>query len=158
MAYIKFFTELSMKDIPLVGGKNASLGEMIQQLKTLDPEMRMRIPLGFAITTKGYWDHLEKNRLVPELKNILGQLDNDRSITHVQNVGAAARALIYDAPLPTELASEIVTAYEQLSAHYDQDAIDVAVRSSATAEDLPHASFAGQQDTYLNVKGKYRAA
>ncbi len=153
MSYIKFFTELSMKDIPLVGGKNASLGEMIQQLKTLDPENRMRIPSGFAITTKGYWDHLEHSKLVPQLKNILDQLENDVSISRIQKVGAAARALIYDAPFPAELAAEIITAYEQLSTHYNQDTTDVAVRSSATAEDLPHASFAGQQDTYLNVKG-----
>ena len=107
----------------------------------------MRIPLGFAITTKGYWEHLEQNRLVPQLKN--NRSVSYTSITQVQKVGAAARTLIYDAPPPTELASEIMTAYEQLSALYEHDAVYVAVRSSATAEDLPHASFAGQQDLIL---------
>ncbi len=155
MEYIKFYTELSMKDVPLVGGKNASLGEMIQHLMALDPEHKMRIPLGFAITTQAYWDHLEQNKLVPQMRSILAQLERDSSITHVQKVGASLRALIDEAPLPDELMTEILMAYEQLASHYEKENIDVAVRSSATAEDLPHASFAGQQDTYLNIKGSH---
>ena len=154
MSYIKFFTDLSMKDVPLVGGKNASLGEMIQQLRTLDPQSNIRIPLGFAVTVDAYWDHLEKNNLIPQMKKIMAELEVSTSVPHIQKAGKAVRELIYNAPLDKDIAAEICTGYEQLSAHYNQENIDVAVRSSATAEDLPHASFAGQQETYLNITGE----
>jgi pyruvate,water dikinase len=155
MRYIKFFTDLSMKDVPLVGGKNASLGEMVQHLTKLDPQSKLRIPLGFAITTKGYTDYIEQNELIPRMKKLLGQLENDSSIPSIQKIGAALRTLMYEAPLPHDLTLEILAAYEKLSLGYETENIDVAVRSSATAEDLPHASFAGQQDTYLNVQGPH---
>ena len=154
MNYIKFFSELSMKDVPLVGGKNASLGEMVRQLKTLDPKGRMRVPLGFAITVKAYWDHVEKNKLLPQMKKLLSDLDTHTSVSHIQTVGKDLRNLIYKVPLPQECVDEIKLAYRQLSATYHQDFSDVAIRSSATAEDLPHASFAGQQETYLNINGE----
>jgi pyruvate,water dikinase len=153
MSYIKFFTDISMKDIGHVGGKNASLGEMIHQLKTLDPEKKLRIPLGFAVTTQGYWDHLEDNGLITQMKSILVHFEKQVSISDVQSLGISLRRMIYEAPLPQNLTLELVDAYDQLSAHYGEKALDVAVRSSATAEDLPHASFAGQQDTFLNIKG-----
>lgn len=154
MSSIKFFTHLSMKDLSSVGGKNASLGEMIQQLKTLDPQSKIRIPLGFATTVDAYWQHLEQNNLVPRMKKAMDTLGESSSIKTIQQVGQTVRNLIYEAPLPVELATEICVGYEQLSAHYNQENLDVAVRSSATAEDLPHASFAGQQDTFLNITGE----
>ncbi len=148
MKYIKFFTEVSQKDIDLVGGKNASLGEMISNLTSL----KIKVPMGFAITVKGYWDHLEHSNLVPRMKENIA-LIKDHSVETVQKVGHMIRELIYTAPLPDELAKEIISAYKELSKMYNQPVIDVAIRSSGTAEDLPRASFAGQQDTYLNIKG-----
>lgn len=152
MHYIKFLTDLSMEDLPTVGGKNASLGQMIQQLQQAGSSIR--IPLGYAVTVEGYWDHLEQNNLMPQMKKIIAALEVSTAIPQIQKVGKAIRDLIYSAPLPTDLAAEIITGYEQLSAHYNVNDLDVAVRSSATAEDLPHASFAGQQETYLNIRGK----
>ncbi len=151
MTYIRLLSNLSMKDLPLVGGKNASLGEMIQQLQQVGD---IRIPLGFAITVKGYWHHLQENNLIPEMKKIMEPLKNNSDIPTVQRVGKALRDVMYEAPLPEDLVTEIRRAYEQLSSEYHVDNVDVAVRSSATAEDLPHASFAGQQETYLNICGE----
>ena len=149
MDYITFFSDITMADAGLVAPKNASLGEMIRQLQPKG----IRIPLGFAITVKAYWKHLEANNLIPEMKKIIHQLENKTDIGAVQQAGKALRSLIYNAPLPDQIADEITKAYNLLAQQYDQTHIDVAIRSSATAEDLPTASFAGQQDSFLNVQG-----
>ncbi len=149
MDYIKKFEEIRMADIGQVGGKNASLGEMISNLS----KRGIKIPTGFAITAKGYWRFLEHNNLVPELKKLLSALLDYTDIKAIANVGSAVRAKILQGSIPDDLAAEIVAAYKDLSKHYNQENCDVAVRSSATAEDLPTASFAGQQESYLNISG-----
>ncbi|MCL4361019.1 phosphoenolpyruvate synthase [Candidatus Dependentiae bacterium] len=148
MKYIKLFKDTGINDIAIVGGKNASIGEMIQHLSSLG----IRIPQGFAITSESYWHHLKSNHLISRLKQIAQQLEFPIDVSVLQQVGQEIRKLIYDAPLPQDLEKEIVQAYEELCKIYKPNC-DVAVRSSATAEDLPSASFAGQQETYLNVKG-----
>ncbi len=150
MNYIKPFKELGIDDIPLVGGKNASLGEMIQALS----KRGLRIPDGFAITAQGYWHFLEDNQLIDKLKQLASQLNDISDIKLLQRVGHDMRAVIEAGAMPADLRKEIITAYHMLSDEYDAKDVDVAVRSSATAEDLPEASFAGQQDTYLNVHGE----
>lgn len=149
MEYIRFFEELSMKDVPLVGGKNASLGYMVSQLQ----QFGIQVPQGFAITADAYWYVLEYNKIIPELKSLMAHLkkSNDENL---QTIGAQVRSLIASAILPKDLEQQIAQAYKILSDRYKHKNVDVAVRSSATAEDLPTASFAGQQDTYLNIKGK----
>ena len=148
MEYIRFFEEIGIEDIALVGGKNASLGEMY---RTLRP-MGVRVPNGFAITAQAYRDLLDRNHAWPELHRILdGLLPNQ--VADLARRGKAARELIYGLELPDQLKQEILTAYGRLRAEYG-DHLSLAVRSSATAEDLPTASFAGQQDTYLNVSGE----
>ncbi len=149
MKYIKKFEQLRQEDVPLVGGKNASLGQMIGQLIAKG----LRIPDGFAITAPAYWYFLEHNNLVEPLKRTLGQLKDPYDLAMLNKVGSQARSLIESGTMPNDLAQEIVIAYKALSAAYKQKEADVAVRSSATAEDLPTASFAGQQETYLNVRG-----
>jgi pyruvate, water dikinase len=147
--YIKFFDELTMKDVALVGGKNASLGEMIHQLK----ELAIKVPQGFAVTSDAYWYFLERNNLQKPMQELLSRVTgNDLEV--LQQVGERVRNLIEQATIPEDLAQEIIVAYKELSQRYQQQSIDVAVRSSATAEDLPGASFAGQQETYLNVQGE----
>src|SRR6478672_3227067 len=134
-ALVLLFDEVGIADIPLVGGKNASLGEMIQQLS---PE-GVRVPNGFATTAYAYRYFIQSADLeVEDLQNL-------------RQKGKQARALILDTPFPRELQAAIADAYEKLCDRYG-DSTDVAVRSSATAEDLPDASFAGQQETYLNVQ------
>ncbi|WP_051347284.1 phosphoenolpyruvate synthase [Thiomicrorhabdus chilensis] len=145
--FIRFFAELGIDDIPLVGGKNASLGEMYQSLVP----QGVPIPNGFAITSAAYRAILDENDLLNTLHEILDPLDSD-STQDLQRRGAQARELLYNAKLPDALYQEMVDAYETLVAEYDHT-ISLAVRSSATAEDLPTASFAGQQDTYLNISG-----
>lgn len=140
---------MNLEDTPLVGAKNASLGQMIQQLQPAG----IKVPLGFAVTVKGYWDHLQQNNLIPRMKKIIEGLDSRRGIASVQAAGKDLRDLIYNAPLPQSLIQEITQAYATLSEQYNSTALDVAIRSSATAEDLPNASFAGQQESYLNIKG-----
>ena len=149
MKYIKFFDEIHMKDSALVGGKNASLGEMINQLKNKG----IRIPQGFAITSKAYWYYLDYNGLIGPMKEIISQLTDILNMKLLQKIGSSMRAIIENATVPDDLAKEIIEAYHDLSAQYTMKNCDVAVRSSATAEDLPTASFAGQQDTFLNVIG-----
>jgi len=149
MQYIRFFNELSMDDVPLVGGKNASLGYMVSQMNNAG----IRVPYGFAITADAYWYVLEYNHLLPTLKELMSALHAEASSAYNRNIGAKVRAAISSATMPPDLAEQIAKAYAALSAHYNQKAADVAVRSSATAEDLPTASFAGQQETYLNIKG-----
>ena len=147
MKYIKWFREIGMEDLPLVGGKNASLGEMF---RALTPK-GIQVPDGFAITVDAYWDLLEHNNLRERIREILEGLDTS-DMEDLSTRGKRVRDLIYYSNFPEELEQEIREAYAQLCEEYGPDT-DVAVRSSATAEDLPDASFAGQQDTYLNIKG-----
>ncbi len=146
--FIRWFNTLSMKDISLVGGKNASLGQMIQDLASHN----IPIPNGFAITADAYWYYLTYNHLEPKIKAILKALKKD-DISSLKKIGKKIRTLLAHGVMPDDLASEIVESYELLSKEYKTKQCDVAVRSSATAEDLPTASFAGQQETYLNIRG-----
>ena len=148
MRYIIQFKDISIKDVPLVGGKNASLGEMFSKLS----DKGIRVPDGFALTSESYWHFIEKNNLKDKIKTTLEGLDID-DIKDLQRRGRKIRELILSAYFPEDLAEEIKLAYKNLSAKYGKDT-DVAVRSSATAEDLPTASFAGQHETYLDIRGE----
>jgi pyruvate,water dikinase len=148
MKFIKRFETVTMNDVGIVGGKNASLGELIQHVS----KQGVKIPTGFAITADGYRYHLEQNNLLEPLKKLLAQIDKT-DLDAFAIIGNQIRSLIGNAPLPPALAEEITIAYKQLCADYNGHDVDVAVRSSATAEDLPEASFAGQQESYLNIKG-----
>ena len=148
MRYTKRLDEVGISDIGLVGGKNASLGEMIRALDSKG----IRVPSGFAITAEGYRYFVEAAGLDRQIRSILGDLDT-RDLRGLASRGARVRKAITDAALPPALEQEIVQAYTSMEEEYGAE-VDVAVRSSATAEDLPDASFAGQQDTYLNVKGR----
>jgi len=139
---------VSLKDISLVGGKNASLGEMIQNLKSLN----IKVPGGFAITTEAYFDFINHNKFNEKITTLVSGLD-DGNLTQLREVGSEVRQLIRNGEFPKKLKSEIKAKYLELSNTYGTEMIDVAVRSSATAEDLPDASFAGQQETFLNVRG-----
>jgi len=149
MKYIRNFKDLKLTDTPLVGGKNSSLGQMISELS----KKGIRIPNGFAITAQAYWYFIEQNNLLEKMKEVMGRLKNKEDIATLKAVGREIRGLIFGGAMPEDLKKEIVQAYEQLSKEYKQKDCDVAVRSSATAEDLPTASFAGQQETYLNICG-----
>ncbi|MBS4068826.1 MULTISPECIES: phosphoenolpyruvate synthase [unclassified Sulfurimonas] len=146
MQYIRFFNELNIKDVPIVGGKNASLGEMYQNLTPKG----VNIPNGFATTSDAYWLLLEENAIKDKISAILNDLDI-ADTKNLQERGLKVRNLILNSHLPKALAEELLEAYKILSNEYGSQNIDVAVRSSATAEDLPDASFAGQQETFLNV-------
>lgn len=140
--------DIRLEDINLVGGKNASLGEMIQHLS----ELGISIPGGFAITVDAYWNFLHYNNLEKLIYKITSEIDMTNLIS-LRKGGTRIRQLIRNGEFPKDLRDEIVWRYRVLSRLYDQVATDVAVRSSATAEDLPDTSFAGQQETYLNVRG-----
>ncbi|MCW8973338.1 MAG: phosphoenolpyruvate synthase [Gammaproteobacteria bacterium] len=147
MELIKRFVELGIKDVPLVGGKNASLGEMYRELKGEGIE----VPNGFATTAEAYRQYIEHNNLHERIAQELETLDT--SDTRALAIsGARIRQWIMHGTMPQQLVDEIREAYKELEAEYG-DNTDVAVRSSATAEDLPNASFAGQQETYLNIRG-----
>ena len=146
--YIRWFRELSLTDLPLVGGKNASLGEMFQQLRPLG----VRIPDGFAVTGEAYRDALDGARAWPELHRLLDGLDKT-DVASLARAAARAREIVYAAPMPAAVEQQLREAWRALQAQVGPD-LSVAVRSSATAEDLPTASFAGQHDTYLNVQGE----
>ena len=149
MKYIKFFKELNNKDVPVVGGKNASIGEMFQELVP----MGIKVPNGFAITSEAYWYLLDSGGIREKIKELLEGID----VTEIDVLNVRSkkiRDMIFGTPLPTDLREEILEAYRILSQEYNMEEADVAVRSSATAEDLPDASFAGQQDTYLSVQGQ----
>ncbi len=149
MKWIKFFGELRNSDVSLVGGKNASLGEMYQLLVPKG----IRVPNGFAITSDAYWSLLDSENLREPIKDLLKDVDTtDIDVLRVR--AQKIRDMIFGTPLPKELRDEIIEAYHTLSKEYGMEEADVAVRSSATAEDLPDASFAGQQDTYLNIQGE----
>ncbi len=145
--YVRFFEEFGIEDVPLVGGKNASLGEMLQKLSS----QNVRIPHGFAITAAAYRHMLDEagawDRLHAELDDI-----DPADVAALARKAKRAREIVYGAGLPPDLAGEILAAYRKLQQEYGED-VSLAVRSSATAEDLPTASFAGQQDSYLNIKG-----
>jgi pyruvate,water dikinase len=145
--HIRWFEDLDSDNVPQVGGKNASLGEMLQALK----EGGVRVPDGFATTANAYWAFLEANDLKEEIGARLQDLQSGHA--SLQETGKGIRRLFRYASFPQEIAGAITDAYEQLSERYGVDEVDVAVRSSATAEDLPEASFAGQQETFLNVTG-----
>lgn len=144
-----WFNEISIKDVPIVGGKNASLGEMFSRLT----EKGVKIPDGFAITSFGFWFFLEKNKLKEKIKEIL-EKSNLNSVRGVREAGKKIRNLILKAKFPEDLEKEILNNYLTLAKKYNQKNLDVAVRSSATAEDLPSASFAGQHETFLNIQGE----
>jgi pyruvate,water dikinase len=141
------FSAVGIADIPLVGGKNASLGEMIQQLKPKG----VKVPTGFATTAYAYRYFITGAGLEAKLRKIFADLDVE-DVDNLRQCGKQARMLMLDTPFPLELQEAIARAYQALCQEYGTDT-DVAVRSSATAEDLPDASFAGQQETYLNVHG-----
>ena len=146
--FVKWFEELGMNDVPLVGGKNASLGEMIRNLS----EKGVNVPSGFAVTAYAYKYMIEKAGIDKKIREILSDLDT-HDVNNLAERGEKIRNLIRNTPLPTELEEEIRRHYREMEERYGKN-VDVAVRSSATAEDLPDASFAGQQETYLNVKGE----
>ncbi|HEY2406590.1 MAG TPA: phosphoenolpyruvate synthase [Polyangiaceae bacterium] len=151
MPHIIPFRQLDIGRIAEVGGKNASLGEMIQSLESRG----IRVPDGFAVTADAFRLHLKRSGLEEQIYPMLENLDV-HDLEQLSRLAANARELIRRAPLPAEVEARIAEAYRQLSKHYEEDETDVAVRSSATAEDLPTASFAGQQETYLNVRGRER--
>ncbi|HEY9189979.1 MAG TPA: phosphoenolpyruvate synthase [Sulfurovum sp.] len=145
--YIKWFKELGIKDVELVGGKNASLGEMYQKLT----KEGIRIPNGFAITADAYRMILDRNDAWKKLHAQLDTMDPD-DVTQLQKRGKRCREIIHACELPEELIAQIRSAYEALKAEYGEE-VTLAVRSSATAEDSPEASFAGQNESYLNIDG-----
>ncbi|MGQ9427447.1 phosphoenolpyruvate synthase [Gilvimarinus sp. F26214L] len=145
--YVRPFTEISADQVALVGGKNASLGEMVRELAAEG----VRVPGGFATLADAYWLYLKHNNLDARITDTLDSLDvsDTRALA---KAGASIRGWIVDGQMPEELVRQISDAYRDMEKDYGPEP-DVAVRSSATAEDLPDASFAGQQETYLNVKG-----
>jgi len=167
-AFVLWFEEVGINDIPLVGGKNASLGEMIQQLAPKG----VNVPTGFATTAHAFRYFIEQAGLKEKLRRLFADLDVE-DMWNLRERGKQARGLILHTPFPKELEEAITLAYLRLCERYDSNGnlcdrfsdddpdtyrryssdVDVAVRSSATAEDLPDASFAGQQETYLNVHG-----
>ena len=143
------FKELQNSDVSQVGGKNASLGQMISQLSGKGIE----IPDGFAVTAEAYWYFIEYNEILPKMKEVMGSLKDPKDMKLLKKVGSSIRSMIVGGKMPEDLKKEIEQAYLNLSEQYGHECVDVAVRSSATAEDLPTASFAGQQETFLNVVG-----
>jgi pyruvate,water dikinase len=144
-SFIRWFSEISLGDVPLVGGKNASLGEMYRELAAAG----VRVPNGFAITAEGYRHFMHASGLAATV-HTLAQGVSSGNLAELAERGLAIRHAIVGTALPADLQEAIVAAYDRLGIGAP---IDVAVRSSATAEDLPDASFAGQQETYLNVRG-----
>ncbi|GAA5335060.1 MULTISPECIES: phosphoenolpyruvate synthase [Thermus] len=149
MRWVRFFHEVGLEDVPLVGGKNASLGEMIRELAPLG----VRVPGGFATTSEAYWYFLEHNGLKEAIAQELMGLDVEDPRA-LQGASRRLRNLILKGEYPKDLKEEILSAYRRLSEEAGEEEIPVAVRSSATAEDLPTASFAGQQESYLYVQGE----
>ncbi len=147
MKFIKWFEDVTIKDVSLVGGKNASLGEMIGSLSSKG----VMVPGGFAVTADGYRYYLSENHLDEKINSLLLNLDKN-NLKELSSIGSSVRALILNASFPEALQKEITESYQELCKKYGQDC-DVAVRSSGTAEDLPEASFAGQQETFLGVRG-----
>jgi pyruvate,water dikinase len=146
-SFIKWFDDITIDDLPLVGGKNASLGEMVRELTGKG----VKVPNGFAVTADGYRHFIRQAGLDTGIRDILRGLDTSDP-ANLSELAQTVRHAILNATLPGDLREQIIAAYRQLQGDAKQPP-DVAVRSSATAEDLPDASFAGQQETYLNVHG-----
>jgi len=147
--YILVFSEINIKDVPLVGGKNASLGEMFGQLT----QKGVNVPDGFALTSDAYWYYLEANKIDSKLRDLYGKL-KAKNLTSLNETSSKARKLIMEASFPKDLEQDVLVHYRKLSEKYGQKNLIVAARSSATAEDSATASFAGQHETYLNVSGE----
>jgi pyruvate,water dikinase len=143
--FVRWFSEIGIGDVGTVGGKNASLGEMYRHLTPKG----IKIPNGFAITAGAYFDLLQSNGLDAVIRDVLANLDS-QNLERLRECGLKIRQAFLEAKIPKEMQDEILSVYHGLSIDHSTD---VAVRSSATAEDLPDASFAGQQETYLNVQG-----
>ncbi len=150
MKFIKQFSEITISDVGLVGGKTASLGYMYSRLSSHG----VKVPNGFAITADAYWHFVNANGLMPHIEKMMDDIHDFADLDKIHKVGHLIRNLFHIAPMPADLAEEIYAAYHGLAKEYQQKNIHVAVRSSATAEDLPSASFAGQQESYLNISGK----
>ena len=146
--YVRWFENIKNTDVSDVGGKNASLGEMIGTLKGKG----IKIPDGFATTSAAYWKFMKDNGFIPEIKKILNKLESGNK--ELSEAGKEIRKIITGGKFPEEVAEQIIEAYHELGIRYDRYEVDVAVRSSATAEDLPNASFAGQQESFLNISGE----
>ncbi|MDD5112278.1 MAG: PEP/pyruvate-binding domain-containing protein, partial [Candidatus Altiarchaeota archaeon] len=146
---VLWFDEIGIEDVPLVGGKNASLGEMYRKLT----KKGIRVPNGFAITAFAYKRLVEESGVQAEIRKVLKDLDT-KDMANIAERGEKIRELILKTQFPRDLEDAIKNAYHRLCKQYNGQC-DVAVRSSATAEDLPDASFAGQQETFLNVHGEY---
>ena len=146
---ILWFDEVSIKDIPLVGGKNASLGEMYRKLQGKG----LKIPNGFTLTATAFRHFLSETKIDVKVYRLLKNI-NTKNVSELQKKGKELRDMIISKEFPEGITQAILEAYKKLSAQYKTNSVDVAVRSSATAEDLPNASFAGQQETYLNIKGE----
>lgn len=158
--FILWFDQIGRDDIPLVGGKNANLGEMYQNLTNAQspifPDEHVKVPFGFAVTAYSYRYFIEKNGLDGKIRELIEGL-NISDMKSLEDVGQKVRDLITSSPFPEELQNAINDAYHQLPQRLglEPQEVDVAVRSSATAEDLPDASFAGQQESYLNIRGEH---
>lgn len=148
-AFVLPFKNIRNTDVQIVGGKNASLGEMYQDLK----RKRVDVPNGFAVTAHAYRHFIEKENLQEKIKSILSDLDT-KDTRNLMVRGKKVREVILKAEIPKEIQKEIIVNYKRLSRESGEKYTDVAVRSSATAEDLPDASFAGQQETFLNIRGE----
>src|SRR5690606_22300836 len=146
--FIAWFETLHKEDVGRVGGKNASLGEMVQQLAAKG----VRVPDGFATTAEAYREYVQTNGIAEKLAARMRQLKTGEATLH--EIGEAARRLFLEGEFPPAIADGIRSAYAELSSRGGTVEASVAVRSSATAEDLPDASFAGQQETFLNVRGE----
>jgi len=146
--YITWFEDLGNEDVPAVGGKNASLGEMIGTLKGKG----ISVPRGFATTARAYRDFVRRAGIEDSIRVLLDELQQGAKPLH--EVGRSIRRLFLSGDFPPEISDSVRRAYRRLSEQYGEDAVDVAARSSATAEDLPEASFAGQQESYLNLQGE----
>ena len=145
--YIRWFKDISIGDVPVVGGKNASLGEMYRELSGEG----VKVPNGFTVTAEGYWHMISATGIRGGMEKALDGVDKN-NVADLAVRGKKVRGLIHGAGIPDDLWREIANAYDRLCDEYGENT-DVAVRSSATAEDLPTASFAGQQETFLNVRG-----
>lgn len=157
--FILWFDQINKDDIPFVGGKNANLGEMYQTLvntpSELFPKEKLRVPYGFAVSAYAYRYFMQKNQLDKKIHEILRGL-NTADIKRLAQVGEKIRTLIVSADFPEDMEKAIISAYHELGKRLEEkENVDVAVRSSATAEDLPDASFAGQQESYLNIHGEH---
>jgi pyruvate,water dikinase len=145
---IVWLEEVGRDDVAHVGGKNASLGELVRALG----EEGVRVPPGFATTAATYWSYVEANALDEPMRRLLSDLDQGKIL--LEEAGKAIRELFLRGDWPEQIANEVAAAYRQLCERAGRPEVDVAVRSSATAEDLPGASFAGQQETFLNIRGE----